>query len=43
MAKVAVYPPWWGLDGDMVCVKAALLLLLALLIFSYREIARIIV
>jgi hypothetical protein len=41
VAKVAVYPPWWGLDGDMVCVKAVLLLLLALVIFSYREIARI--
>jgi len=41
VVKVAVYPPWLGLDGDMVCVKAALLLLLALLIFSYREIARI--
>jgi len=43
VVKVAVYPSWWGFEGDMVCVKAALLLLLALLIFSYREIARIIV
>ncbi len=39
--KVAVYPPWLGLDGDMVCIKGALLLLLALVIFRYREIARI--
>jgi len=43
LVKVAVYPLWWGFEGDMIFIKAALLLLLALLIFSYREIARIIV
>jgi len=43
VAEVAFVPPWWGYDGDMVCIKSVLLLLLALLIFSYREIARIIV
>ena len=29
--------------GIMICIKAAILLLLALLIFSYREIAKIVV
>jgi len=43
VVKVAIYPLWWGFEGDMIFVKAALLFLLALLIFSYREIARIIV
>ena len=43
VAKVAVYPSWWGFEGDMIFVKATLLFLIALLIFSYREIARIIV
>ena len=42
VAKAAAVPPWWGLGGDMICIKAVLLLLLALLIFSFREIARII-
>ena len=43
VVKVAIYPLWWGFEGDMIFVKAALLFLLALLIFSFREIARIIV
>ncbi|MHC4432203.1 MAG: ABC transporter permease [Planctomycetota bacterium] len=41
LARAAVLPPWWGFDGDMVFVKAGLLLLLGLLIFRFREIARI--
>ncbi|HCO96022.1 MAG TPA: hypothetical protein DIU00_19130 [Phycisphaerales bacterium] len=41
VVKVAIYPLWWGFEGDMIFVKAALLFLLALLIFSFREIARI--
>ena len=43
VAKVAVFPPWWDFEGDMICIKAFLLLLLALLFFSYREIAKIII
>ena len=41
VVKVAIYPLWWGFEGDMIFVKAGLLFLLALLIFSFREIARI--
>jgi len=41
VAKFAVFPPWWGIEGDMVCIKAFLLLVAALIIFSYREIAKI--
>ena len=43
VAKVAVFPPWWGIEGDMVCIKAVLLLAISLVIFTYREIAKIII
>jgi hypothetical protein len=41
LAKFAVLPPWWGIEGDMICTKAFLLLVIALVVFSYREIAKI--
>jgi len=38
--------PWWALGKVvlvMVCVKALLLLILSLLVFSFRELARVII